>query len=172
MKLILYMGIQQLSFMSIKVIFIPLLTNAISRNLISKLYPQKFIEEKTLEDLSYSTQDKYEKVAARLIKFFGKEKDIRDFTTNYFSFMKLAIMQPYLFPYIGYFQLINSVDKFVIYDDVEYSKGGWINRNRLYLDNKATFFTVPIKRSSDFCLIKDKKLKNLYYQFAIILLEH
>ena len=45
--------------------------------------------------------------------------------------MKIAIMQPYLFPYIGYFQLINSVDKFVVLDDVQYMKGGWINRNRI-----------------------------------------
>ena len=43
--------------------------------------------------------------------------------------MKLAIMQPYLFPYIGYFQLVNAVDKFVFYDDVQFIKGGWINRN-------------------------------------------
>ena len=46
--------------------------------------------------------------------------------------MRLAIMQPYLFPYLGYFQLINSVDTFVIYDDVNYIKGGWINRNTPY----------------------------------------
>ena len=49
--------------------------------------------------------------------------------------MKLAIMQPYLFPYIGYFQLINAVDKFVFYDDVQFIKGGWINRN--YILEKA-----------------------------------
>ena len=42
-------------------------------------------------------------------------------------------MQPYFFPYIGYFQLINAADKFVIYDDVNYIKQGWINRNRILL---------------------------------------
>ena len=42
---------------------------------------------------------------------------------------KIAIMQPYLFPYVGYFQLVKSVDTFVFYDDVAYVKGGWINRN-------------------------------------------
>lgn len=40
--------------------------------------------------------------------------------------MKLAIMQPYFFPYIGYFQLVNAVDKFIFYDDVQYIKGGWV----------------------------------------------
>ena len=43
--------------------------------------------------------------------------------------MKVAIMQPYFMPYIGYFQLINAVDKFIIYDDVNYINRGWINRN-------------------------------------------
>ena len=52
--------------------------------------------------------------------------------------MKVSIMQPYFLPYIGYFQLINKVDKYVVYDDVNYIKGGWINRNYIlisgYLD--------------------------------------
>ena len=42
--------------------------------------------------------------------------------------MKLGIMQPYFFPYIGYWQLMNAVDRYVIYDDVNFIKGGWINR--------------------------------------------
>ena len=54
-------------------------------------------------------------------------------------------MQPYLFPYIGYFQLVKSVDTFVFYDDVAYVKGGWINRN--YIKDK-TLFTIPIKNKS------------------------
>ncbi len=51
--------------------------------------------------------------------------------------MKLAIMQPYFLPYIGYFQLINAVDKFVIYDDVNYIKRGWVNRNNILLNGKS-----------------------------------
>lgn len=62
--------------------------------------------------------------------------------------MKLAIMQPYLFPYIGYFQLINAVDKFVAYDDVQYRKGGWINRNRILLNGKDHLFTFGVKKDS------------------------
>ena len=45
--------------------------------------------------------------------------------------MKIAVMQPYFFPYIGYFQLINAVDEFVIYDDVNFIKQGWITRNSI-----------------------------------------
>ena len=58
--------------------------------------------------------------------------------------MKLAIMQPYLFPYIGYYQLMSSVDKFIIYDDVSYIKNGWINRNRILVNGNAHYFTVPV----------------------------
>ncbi len=62
--------------------------------------------------------------------------------------MKIAIMQPYLFPYIGYFQLLDAVDKFVFYDDVQYMKGGWINRNRFLVNGHDQFFTFPLKRTS------------------------
>lgn len=62
--------------------------------------------------------------------------------------MKLAIMQPYLFPYIGYFQLIQAVDKFVIYDDVQYMKGGWINRNRVLVNKSPYTFTFSVKKDS------------------------
>lgn len=58
--------------------------------------------------------------------------------------MKLAIMQPYLFPYLGYYQLMSSVDKFIIYDDVSYIKNGWINRNRILVNGNAHYFTVPV----------------------------
>lgn len=62
--------------------------------------------------------------------------------------MKLAIMQPYFFPYIGYFQLINAVDKFVVYDDVNYIKRGWVNRNRILLNNAPHLFTIPLLKAS------------------------
>ena len=63
--------------------------------------------------------------------------------------MKLAIMQPYFLPYIGYFQLMNVVDKFVVYDNVQYTKKGWINRNRYLANGKDNYFTIPLKKSSD-----------------------
>lgn len=72
--------------------------------------------------------------------------------------MKIAIMQPYLFPYIGYFQLINAVEKFIIYDDVTFIKQGWINRNRILGNGKAIMFTVPLRSLSSYTLIKDMKI--------------
>lgn len=74
--------------------------------------------------------------------------------------MKLAIMQPYLFPYIGYFQLINAVDKFVIYDDIKYTKKGWINRNRILVNGKDKLFTIPLKKDSDYLDIYERKLSD------------
>lgn len=53
-------------------------------------------------------------------------------------------MQPYFFPYIGYFQLINSVDVFVIYDDVNYIKKGWVNRNNILVNATGFLFSVPL----------------------------
>ena len=73
--------------------------------------------------------------------------------------MKLAIMQPYFFPYIGYFQLINAVDKFVFYDDVNFIKGGWINRNRILVNGEIKFFTVPITGVSSFKKTKETRIK-------------
>jgi len=63
--------------------------------------------------------------------------------------MKVAIMQPYFFPYIGYFQLIKTVDKFIVYDNIKYTKKGWINRNRLLFNGKEQLFTIPIRKGSD-----------------------
>lgn len=81
-----------------------------------------------------------------------------------FSAMKLAIMQPYFFPYIGYFQLIYAVDIFVAYDDVTYIKGGWINRNYLLMDCKPTRFTVPVADASPFRLINKTQVASITWQ--------
>lgn len=64
--------------------------------------------------------------------------------------MKISIMQPYLFPYLGYFQLINYADLFVIYEDVSYIKQGWINRNNILVNGKSHLFTVPVRDASSF----------------------
>ena len=68
--------------------------------------------------------------------------------------MKLAIMQPYFMPYLGYFQLINAVDKFVFYDDANFIKQGWINRNNILLNQEKHRFFLPIKNSSSNKTIK------------------
>jgi WbqC-like protein family len=69
--------------------------------------------------------------------------------------MKLGIMQPYIFPYIGYFQLINAVDKFVIYDDVNFINKSWINRNRILNNGQESLFTIPLKEASQNKLINE-----------------
>ncbi|MDO8264593.1 MAG: WbqC family protein [Gallionella sp.] len=63
--------------------------------------------------------------------------------------MKLAIMQPYFFPYIGYFQLIAAIDLFIVYDNIKYTKKGWINRNRMLQNGKDVMFSLPLKSDSD-----------------------
>lgn len=71
---------------------------------------------------------------------------------------KLAIMQPYIFPYIGYFQLINSVDEFIIYDNIQFTKKGWINRNRILANGKDQLITIPLKKDSDYLDIVEREL--------------
>ena len=70
-------------------------------------------------------------------------------------------MQPYIFPYIGYFQLINYVDKWVIFYDTQYIAKGWINRNRILhpeINKQWQYFTVPLKKHSRDSNIKDLEI--------------
>ena len=76
--------------------------------------------------------------------------------------IKLGIMQPYYCPYIGYWQLMNAVDEFVVYDNLKYTKRGWINRNRFLQNGKAAFFTINLKKDSDFLDIKDRIISNVF----------
>lgn len=72
--------------------------------------------------------------------------------------MKLAIMQPYFFPYIGYFQLIASVDQFIVYDNIKYTKKGWINRNRMLQNGADVMFSLPLKKDSDSLDVVEREL--------------
>ena len=63
--------------------------------------------------------------------------------------IKTGIMQPYFFPYLGYWQTMEAVDKYVVFDDVNYIKGGWINRNNILMNDKAFLFTLALSRVSD-----------------------
>jgi len=74
--------------------------------------------------------------------------------------MTLAVMQPYLFPYLGYFQLIHAVDRFVVFDDVNYIKKGWVNRNNLLENGSAGLFTVPLNGASQNRKINDIALSD------------
>ena len=69
--------------------------------------------------------------------------------------MNIAIMQPYFLPYIGYFQLINTVNEFVFYDDVSFMKKSFINRNSILLNGKRHQFTIPLKKASQNKLINE-----------------
>ena len=87
--------------------------------------------------------------------------------------MTIAIMQPYFFPYIGYFQLVNSVDKFIIYDDVNFIKRGWIARNRIILQGKEHYVILQLNGASQLKKINeiqiginaDKLLKTIYHAY-------
>ncbi len=72
--------------------------------------------------------------------------------------MKVAIMQPYFMPYIGYFQLMNSVDTFVVYDNIQFSKKGWINRNRILVNGQDQFISIPLKKDSDYLNVNQRFL--------------
>lgn len=74
--------------------------------------------------------------------------------------MRTAIMQPYLFPYIGYFQLISAVDTFIVYDNIQFSKKGWINRNRILVNGSDAYITLPLKKDSDYLDIVDRQLSD------------
>ncbi len=101
--------------------------------------------------------------------------------------MKLGIMQPYFMPYIGYWQLMAAVDTYVIYDDVNYIKKGWINRNNILVNNDKQMFTISLNGASQNKLINEitiaddfSKLRKTismayhkapYYNVVIVLLD-
>ncbi|MDP2829653.1 MAG: WbqC family protein [Sulfuricellaceae bacterium] len=70
----------------------------------------------------------------------------------------IAIMQPYFFPYIGYFQLIKAVDMFIVYDNIKYTKKGWINRNRMLHNGKDVMISLPLKSDSDYLDVCEREL--------------
>lgn len=72
--------------------------------------------------------------------------------------MSVAIMQPYFFPYLGYFQLVQAVDDFVFYDDVMFIKKGWINRNRILMQGKEFLFTIPLEKQSQNKTIRESTI--------------
>lgn len=67
-------------------------------------------------------------------------------------------MQPYFLPYIGYFQLLSSVDQLIVYDNIKYTKKGWINRNRMLLNGTDAMFSLPLKKGSDSLNIVEREL--------------
>ncbi|TIH18052.1 hypothetical protein D0S45_05725 [Marinifilum sp. JC120] len=80
--------------------------------------------------------------------------------------MRLAIMQPYFFPYVGYFQLIDRVDKFVVLDDVNFITRGWVNRNQILLGGKPSMFSLPLEKASQNKLICEIEIAGGYERWA------
>ncbi len=82
--------------------------------------------------------------------------------------MQVAIMQPYFLPYIGYFQLIAAADVFVIYDNIKYTKKGWINRNRFLLNGQDAMFSLPLKKASDACTVVERQLSEDFQRDSLL----
>ena len=86
--------------------------------------------------------------------------------------MTVGIMQPYFLPYLGYWHLLAAVDRFVVYDNIQYTKKGWINRNRFLRDGAEAQFTLPLKKGSDYLNVADRAIaddfdpQTLLNQFA------
>jgi WbqC-like protein family len=73
--------------------------------------------------------------------------------------MIVGLMQPYFFPYIGYFQLIAATDVFVFHDDVQYPKGGWINRNYILNHGRRYRITFPVLKAAH-----DRRINERFYE--------
>lgn len=91
--------------------------------------------------------------------------------------MKIAVMQPYVFPYLGYFQMVSASDCFVFYDNVDYKQRGFINRNQFLSNGSKQYFTVPVKKSSlgtkinevevvDYAQWKTKFFKQIQFSYS------
>ena len=77
--------------------------------------------------------------------------------------MKLGVMQPYFFPYIGYFQLMKNVDQWVVFDDIQYINKGWINRNRILhpnVEKQWQYITLPLVKRKQFEKICNIEIKS------------
>jgi hypothetical protein len=83
----------------------------------------------------------------------------------------IAMMQPYLFPYLGYFQLIAAADAFVLGDDLQYVKESWINRNRILVNKKEKLFTFPLTKSSHLSKINEKFFAENFVRESTVLLK-
>ena len=80
----------------------------------------------------------------------------------------IAIMQPYFLPYIGYFQLINAVDEFVVYDNIQYTKKGWINRNKFLCNGKEFPFSIPVKKDKEYLDVLDRRVAESFDKLKLL----
>lgn len=97
--------------------------------------------------------------AKRIYEDVGFSVQEKNGAINLMRFRKrLAVMQPYTFPHLGYFHLIDASDLFVFYDDVNYIIDGWISRNRILLEGKEFLFTIPVSNRSQNNFINETTL--------------
>lgn len=82
--------------------------------------------------------------------------------------MKAAIMQPYFMPYVGYFQLINAVDVFIVYDNIQYTKKGWVNRNRILQNGSEHLFSLPLKKDSDYLDVVQRNISPSFNRLKLL----
>lgn len=75
---------------------------------------------------------------------------------------RVAIMQPYFLPYLGYWQLMSCVDTFVVYDDIQFTKKGWIHRNRYLNNGSDQMFSLPLKKDSDYLDVVQRQLADTW----------
>jgi len=80
---------------------------------------------------------------------------------------KAVIMQPYFLPYLGYFQLLAAADLIVIYDDVQYTKSSWINRNRFYLNGRIEYLSIDLQRDSHQKKINERTIADEYFKYSV-----
>ena len=82
--------------------------------------------------------------------------------------IRVGIMQPYFLPHLSYFQLIANTDYFCLHDKVKYTKQSWINRNRILVNGKIEYVTIPVKSSSDFDFIDEKLISKTFDRKSLI----
>ena len=83
--------------------------------------------------------------------------------------MRLAIMQPYFMPYLGYFQVMAAVDTYVVYDDVNYIKGGWVARNNFLIGGEKKMFGIQLNGASPNKLFSEIDIRDDFRKFLNML---
>jgi len=83
--------------------------------------------------------------------------------------MKIAIMQPYFMPYLGYFQVMAAVDIYVVYDDVQYIKGGWVSRNNILMDGEKKLFSIRLQGASPNKTFREIEVSDDFRKFLTML---
>lgn len=81
---------------------------------------------------------------------------------------RIGIMQPYFMPYLGYFQLMAAADKMVIYDNIQYTKKGWISRNRFLRNGTDAVFSLSLKNAPEGLSVRERQLADTYDRNKLI----